>query len=354
MEKIVILGGGYGGQSAAKQLLERGIPDDTRIELIDRLPYQGLKTEYYALASGSIADVDIRVHYPEDPRLSITYGEIVSIHLENQQVWLQDTDPISYDILIIALGCTDKFHGIPGAEEFTYGVQSLSATRKTYQAINDIKPYGQLSIVGGGLSGVEIASELRECRSDLNIRIMDRGDSILSAFPIRLQKYVTSWFLEHDIEINPNVSISKVEPHILWNQNEQISTDITVWTAGIQPSAIVQNLDLTKDPQGRIIINEYHQVPVHPEVYIVGDCASLPFAPSAQLAEAQGKQVAEVIQALSKGQSPQLGQMKLKGVLGSLGKKAGFGLMGKKTVMKGRVPRLLKSGILWMSKRHFG
>lgn len=354
MEKIVILGGGYGGLSAASQLMENGLPNQAHIELIDRLPYQGLKTEYYALASGSIADVDIRVPFPNDPRLTVTYGEITGIELEQRQITLINAEPIYFDQLIIALGCTDKFHDIPGAEQFAYSIQSLSATRKTYQAINNVKPFGQVSIVGGGLSGVELASELRECREDLNIHILDRGDSILSAFPARLQKYVTTWFLEHDIKICSHASITKVEPDRLWNIDQPIDTDVTVWTAGIQPADLVQQLDLPKDPQGRLLINEYHQVPSHPHVYIVGDCASLPFAPSAQLAEAQGKQVADVMQAIWRQETPHLGKIKLKGVLGSLGKKAGFGMMGKRRVMIGRVPRVLKSGVLWMSKHHFG
>jgi NADH dehydrogenase len=140
----------------------------------------------------------------------------------------------------------------------------------------------------------------------------------------------------------------------LYNQVEIIRTDVTVWTAGIQPSPVVQAMALPKDKQGRLLINEYHQLPDYNEVYVVGDCASLPFSPSAQAAEAQGKQVAEVLKAIWKDEKPKLGKIKLKGVLGSLGKKTGFGIMGKRTIMTGMVPRALKSGVLWMSKHHFG
>ena len=90
------------------------------------------------------------------------------------------------------------------------------------------------------------------------------------------------------------------------------------------------------------------------EVFVVGDCASLPFSPSAQAAQAQGKQIAEAIQAIWKGETPKLGKIKLRGTLGSLGKKSGFGIMGKRTLMTGKIARMLKSGVLWKSKRHFG
>ncbi|GGD75231.1 NAD(P)/FAD-dependent oxidoreductase [Paenibacillus nasutitermitis] len=355
MKRFVILGGGYGGLTVAHQLLDGELPDDTIIVMIDRMPYQGLKTEYYSLVAGTVADIDLRVGFPSDPRLLIMYGEVLSVDLESRQVGIAGQDPIHYDWLVIALGCTDKFHSIEGAELYSNSIQTFTAARKTYQAVNDVKPYGQVTIVGGGLSGVEIASELREGRPDINIRIVDRGPSILSAFPGKLQNYVSSWFTEHEVEMRGHVSLHKVEQGVLYDQNDTspLMTDVIVWTAGIQPVSLVQKINLPKDSTGRLIINEYHQLPDHQEVFIVGDCASVPFAPSAQAAEAQGKQVAEVMQAHWSGKKPKLSKIKLKGVLGSLGKKSGFGLMGRTPIM-GRVPRVLKSGVLWMSKHHLG
>lgn len=353
MSKLVILGGGYGGLTLALHLLEKEPPYGTEIVLVDRMPYQGLKTEYYALAAGTVSEAEIRVQFPADPRVKLKYGEVTRVDLERKLVNMEGCDPISYDWLVIALGCVDRFHGIEGAQQYAHSIQTLSSARKTYQSINDLQPYAQVSIVGGGLSGVEIASELRESRPDLNIRVIDRGASILSSFPEKLQAYVREWFLEHEVEMLSRISLTKVEPGILYNGHEEILTDLAVWTAGIQPSPIVQQLDLPKDNQGRVLLNEYYQVPAYPEVFVVGDCASLPFSPSAQAAEEQGKQVADVMHALWKGETPRLKPIKLKGVLGSLGKKAGFGMMGSRTIM-GKVPRVLKSGVLWMSKHHFG
>lgn len=353
MKKFVILGGGYGGLTVAKELLEKQLPADTVITMIDRMPYQGLKTEYYALASGTVSDVDLRVSYPVDPRLIMKYGEVTRIALDEKLIYLNQDEPIAYDWLVISLGCTDNFHGITGAEEHSCSIQTFSSTRHTYQMLNDVKPYGQVTIVGGGLSGVEVAAELRESRTDLNIRVLDRGPSILSAFPGKLQEFVRTWFNEHDVEMQSYVSLCRLEQGVLYNKDELIYTDSTVWTAGIQPVSVVQQLDVLKDAQGRVLINENHQIPTHKEVFVVGDCASLPYSPSAQAAEGQGKQVVEVITDLWNGKTPKLGKIKLKGVLGSLGKKSGFGLMGKRPMM-GRVPRLIKSGVLWMSKRHSG
>ncbi len=354
MKKFVILGGGYGGLTIALEMLKKDLPEDTVIVLVDRMPFQGLKTEYYALASGTIAETQIRVSFPIDPRLIIKYGEVTAVDVKARQVLFADNEPLDYDWIVIGLGCVDNYHGIPGAEQYSNSIQTFSQTRMAYQRVNDAAPYGQITIVGGGLSGVEMAAELRESRPDVNIRILDRGSSILSAFPGKLQEFVRDWMLHHDIELRSNISLSRLNGTELYNQDELIRTDVTIWTAGIQPSPVVQSLDFDKDKQGRVLLNEFHQVPAHPEVFVVGDCASLPFSPSAQAAEAQGEQIAEVMFAIWNGETPRLGKIKLKGVLGSLGKKSGFGIMGRRTVMTGKIARALKSGVLWMSKRHFG
>jgi NADH dehydrogenase len=354
MKKFVILGGGYGGLTIASQLLEKNLPEDTVIVMVDRMPFQGLKTEYYALASGTIAETHIRVGFPVDPRLILTYGEINAVDLDNKQVRFADREPLEYDWLVIGLGCVDNYHGIVGAETYSNSIQTFGQTRATYHKVNDVAPYGQVSIIGGGLSGVEMAAELRESRPDLNIRLIDRGPSLLSGFPDNLQKYVREWMDLHHIEQRTHISLTRLEGEDLYNNDEIIRTDVTIWSAGIQPSPIVQALNVDKDNQGRVKLNEYHQIPAYTDVYVVGDCASLIFSPSAQAAQAQGKQIAEVVQAIWDGETPRLGKIKLKGVLGSLGKKSGFGIMGKRTVMTGMIARALKSGVLWMSKRHFG
>ena len=82
MKRFVILGGGYGGLTVAQELLEGDLPENTVIVLIDRMPYQGLKTEYYSLVAGTVADIDLRVSFPSDPRLIVTYGEVTDVDLE--------------------------------------------------------------------------------------------------------------------------------------------------------------------------------------------------------------------------------------------------------------------------------
>lgn len=355
MKNLVILGGGYGGMRALARLLPNQLPDDVSITLIDRVPYHCLKTEYYALAAGTISDQHVRVSFPEHQRLTIKYGEVTKISIEENKVYLQDEEPVSYDDIIIGLGCEDKYHNVPGADIHTYSIQTIEKSRRTYQALNNLSPGSVVGIVGAGLSGVELASELNESRPDLKVKLFDRGKHILSAFSERLSTYVENWFLEHNVEIINQSNITKVEEKTLYNHDEAIHCDAIVWTAGIQPTKVVRDMNVEKDPQGRVVLTKHHNIPGNEHVYVVGDCASLPHAPSAQLAEGQAEQIVQILLKRWKGEElPEtLPVIKLKGVLGSLGKKHGFGLVAERPIT-GRVARLLKSGILWMYKYHNG
>ena len=116
--------------------------------------------------------------------------------------------------------------------------------------------------------------------------------------------------------------------------------DVIVWTAGIQANKIVRELGEEMDRSGRLIITPRHHLPNDEHVFIFGDCASLPHAPSAQLAEGQAEQIVEVLKKRWNGEEPptEFPTIKLKGVLGSLGKKHGFGMMADRAIT-GRVAR---------------
>jgi len=355
MKKLVILGGGYGGKRIIDELLPNRLPKDVNIILVDRNPYHSLKTEYYALAAGTISDQHIRVTFPEHPQLTYVCGNVTGISLENSTIQLEDGEEISYDDLVIGLGCVDKYHNVPGAKEHTYSIQTIEQSRATYQALNNLSEGATVSIVGAGLSGVELASELIESRPDLKIKLFDRSKLILSSFSPRLSNYVANWFTSHNVEIISESNITKVEPNTLYNHDQPIQSEIIVWTAGIQPVKLVRDLPVEKDKQLRVKLTPQHFIPNFENAFVVGDCASLDHAPSAQLSQAQAEQIVTVLEKKWKGEPlpESFPNIKFKGMLGSLGKKHGFGLVGE-TPIKGRVARLLKSGILWMHKFHKG
>ncbi|UCZ52538.1 NAD(P)/FAD-dependent oxidoreductase [Bacillus shivajii] len=355
MRKLLILGGGYGGLRVIQKLLSSSGMHDTSITLIEKEPYHSLKTEFYALAAGTVADKHLRMSFPNDVRLELKFETVSEIVLEENLVRLANDEELSYDDLVIGLGCEDKYHNVPGAPEHTLSIQSMRKARKTYQALQSIQVNGTVAIVGAGLSGVELASELRESRPDLNVKLFDRGKNILSMFPPKLYNYVTEWLVDNGVEIINEANITKVEENTLYNHDEPVYADAIIWTAGIQANRLVRDLDVEKDGMGRVVVTKYHEAPGYDNVFVIGDCAKLDHAPSAQLAEAQAEQVSMLLEKKWNGEEypDELPKIKLKGVLGSLGKKHGFGLMGEKA-LTGRVPRVLKSGVLWMYKYHSG
>ena len=222
--------------------------------------------------------------------------------------------------------------------------------------LSELPNGAKVGIVGAGLSGIELASELRESREDLKIYpLYDRGERILRRFPEKLSQYIENWFKKNDVTVVPNSDINRVEPGCIYNNDVPEELDLVVWTAGIQPVEVVRNLPIDISKGGRVILNQYHQVPTYKNVYVVGDCAELPHAPSAQLAEAQGDQIADVMKLQWQGKAlpEKMPEIKVQGFLGSLGDKKGFAYIMDRTVT-GRLASILKSGVLWLYKYHNG
>ena len=357
MERLVILGGGYGGVRILQLLLPNVLPEDISITLVDRVPYHSLKTEFYSLVAGTTTHQHVQVPFPfpNHPQLQFKYGEIESVNLDEKLVHFEGQDSLSYDYLVIGLGSEDMYHNVPGAEKHSLSIQTISQSKKTFQALNKLAPGSSVAIVGAGITGVQLASELAESHRNLDIHIYDRGKHILSTFPERLSIYVENWFDNNGINIINYANVTTVEENALFNHETLIEHDAIVWTAGIQPSRIIRELSVEKDKFGRVVLTNQHNLPNYESVYVLGDCASLPYAPSAQLAEGQAEQIVEVLLNRWYGSEPPevFPPIKLKGVLGSLGKKHGFGLLADRPIT-GRVARLIKSGILWAYKYHNG
>lgn len=353
MKNLVILGGGYGGMKALTGLLALDLPDDLQITVVDKNPYHSYKTEFHTIVAGTAADIDVRSNFPKHDRVNYEFGTVRSIDYEHNEIYFRNrTTVISYDYLIIGLGSEDAYHGVEGAAQHTESVQSFSRARHSGLSVGNLKAYGKLTIVGAGLSGIEVASEVRESRPDLNIRLLDRGSSVLSAFDPKIQAHVGNWFIKNDVEVLHHANVEYVEKDGVCNNGICYVNDVTVWTAGVQTHHLMKNTAFKKDQYNKIIVNDFYQVPGNENIYIIGDNAASEFSPSAQLAGQHGEQVAAILGNILNGkQAKKPKEIKLRGTLGSLGKSDGFASMFQQS-LTGFVPRLTKSGILWLQKRH--
>ncbi|MUV37574.1 NADH dehydrogenase [Lentibacillus sp. JNUCC-1] len=334
-------------------LLGRSLPDDVRLIVVDKNPYHSLKTEFFTIAAGTEAERNVRMDFPDNDRVEYVFAHVQDIDTEAKEIVFSDkNDHLHYDYLIIGLGCEDNYHGVDGAPEYTESVQTFSQARHTGMAVGNLKAYGKLTVVGAGLSGIEVASEIRESRSDLNIRLLDRGGSVLRAFSPRIQAHVSDWFSKNGVEVLHHANVEYVEKDGVCNNGVCYVNDVTIWTAGVQPHYLVRALPYEKDQQNKIVVNDFYQVPSDPNVYVLGDCASSEFSPSGQLAGAQGDAITDVLHSVLHGKEPRIPkEPKLKGTLGSLGSSDGFGNMFQQP-FTGWLPRVAKSGVLWLHKRH--
>ncbi|GGE52610.1 NADH dehydrogenase-like protein YutJ [Pullulanibacillus camelliae] len=347
MSHIVVLGGGYGGLEAIKQLIKKHTKQPFYITLVDRHPFHSLKTQHHALAAGTLSDEKTRMKFPKHECLNVYYAEILRVDLKQRCV-VTDRETVYYDYLIIALGAEDKWQSLKGAQTFTRSLQTIEQTRKTYEEIQNTKPYGTIKIIGGGLTGVELASELRESRKDLNIHILERGHSVLKHFSPMIQSYVNEWFNAHDIQVKQRSHLEYISDHAIYNNGQREYADLIIWAAGIQPSHVVSKLQVEKDRFGRILINRQSRLISDKRVFVVGDCSSTPFFPSAQIAKQQGRIVGNsLLDELSHRAIKQKKGLTHKGTLGSLGRKVGFGAIGNRSLI-GRVPKIMKNYVEYL------
>ncbi|GEN33599.1 NAD(P)/FAD-dependent oxidoreductase [Aneurinibacillus danicus] len=354
-KNIVLLGAGYGGISFLNTVLPH-IPPDVRITVIDRLPHHTIKPEYYALASGSLNENKVKAAFPVHSQVDYIQDEIEEIQISFHKVICKQQE-VRFDQLIVALGCVDNHFNVPWAEEYTESIQSFSKAMKTRAKIDNLPPASRVVIIGGGLSGVEFSSDLSEQHRELNITLLERSEEVLSTLPDRIRKYVRQYLDDHGVEVLTNVSVTMVDDKAVYYGPDRTALpyDVCVWTAGIMPNPLSNPLLAysNADRMNRIVVKENYELPYYNDIFVVGDCASSEFAPSAQLAHIQGKQLGEYFISVWKGHEYRPEPIKLKGVLGYLGKKTGFGLVND-NILLGKVPNVIKSGVLWMHKHHMG
>lgn len=348
--RIILIGGGYGGMYLLRTLFER-LPEDVEITLVDRLPKSPLKTEFYSLSAGTTSLQDVTLSFPSHPQLNVVFDEVLAVDQLQKQITLREQGILAYDTLVFALGCVDHYHDVPGAEQYAYGLQSLKRAQVTGQAILTLDAYRSVVLIGAGLTGIELTAELRESRPDLQVTLIDRNERVLSGFSPKLQEYVENWLTKHDVKIMHHMQTKAIhEGYIEWEDGE-LAYDRLVWTAGIQANPLVRSLHCETDSIGRAVVNEWMQLVDDPSVFVIGDSAASGHAPSAQLAEFHGEYVAHIVLAQWSGRQLPARVYQNRGALGSLGKTAGFGSI-KGMDLEGKIPRMLKSGVLWNYKKH--
>lgn len=318
------------------------------------------------VASGSIETRHIVHPIRQLCRKIHFYQSVVeSIDLRNQTVTASHPSASlrhtwQFDYLVLALGSVTNFFRLPGLEENAITLKSLGdaihirnhVIDKLEQAEIEEDPRRRAElltfvIAGGGFAGVELAGELNDFlkeasrhyptirRSDIQVYLVEAMPRILPEVGDELAAFAARNLRRREIEIMTGVQVTGASvQRVDLKDGREIRTRTLVWTAGVSTNPLVAQLDCEKDERGRVIVNEFLELPGHPNIWAVGDCASVlnpttgrPSPPTAQHAVREGKSAARNIVAVIHGRPKRPFRYKMIGQLAMLGHHAGVGII---------------------------
>jgi len=375
-KKIVILGGGFAGVECARQL-ESHFGNNSEIELVlvsedNFLLFTPMLPQ---VASGMIETRHIVMPIRTICHKTKFYeGRVKNVDPFGKIVTLWGTGDkrgisIHYDYLVVALGSETNFFGMADVEKNAYTMKTLNDAvmlrnriiDMLEQAENETDPILRKSfltfvIVGGGFAGIETAGELMDLlldarknystihKEEIKVIVLEALPMILPGFNEKLAKFAKQKMLERGINIKlktavtsfdgTEVTVKSLDEYtkdpVDESKIDAIRTKTLIWTAGVTPVNTIKR-SMLKTDKGKVIVNDFLEVPEFSGVFAIGDCAlfidpqtNRPFAPTAQLAEAQAKTAAHNLNALIKNLEKKKFQFKSKGQMAIIGKRTGI------------------------------
>jgi NADH:ubiquinone reductase (H+-translocating) len=350
-KKVVIIGGGFGGLAAAKTL------DDSICDviLIDRTNHHLFQPLLYQVATAALSPADIAVPIRsilnKKKNTRIILDEAIAIDKAKKIVKLKNSE-LEYDYLILAPGSHHSYFGKDEWSSFAPGLKTLSDALTIREKIinslemaekeNDIetkKKYLTFVIVGGGPTGIELAGAIAEIAKktiikdyknfkadDANIILIEALPRILNTFVEKISQRTEKYLISMGVRIFKNTKVENVTENGVQTSNQFIETLCVTWAAGNQASSLLKTLDIETDRAGRIAVEEDCSITEHPELFVIGDAALLKdengkFLPgTAPVAMQQGRFVAKIINAESKGKSRVTFRYIDKGNMATIGK----------------------------------
>jgi NADH dehydrogenase FAD-containing subunit len=298
---VVIVGGGYAGTVAANRLRSNANVD---ITLVNPRPVFVERIRLHQLAAGtSTATVDYGTLLGEGIQLVV--DAVDRIDTRSRRVLLTSGSELSYDYLIYAVGSTGAMPAVPGAGEFAFSVADLdSATRLRY-VLTDLRPDAPVTVVGGGLTGIEAASELAEegrrvtlvCGGTLGPSLSERG-----------RRSVAKQLRKLGVNVLESVAVSQVRwDSVVLADEAVLPSAATVWTAGFGVPDLAARSGLRTDGLGRLLTDETLTSLSDERVVAAGDSAApsgQPLRMSCQAAGPLGAQAANTVLSRIAGNTP--------------------------------------------------
>jgi NADH:ubiquinone reductase (H+-translocating) len=359
--RILILGGGFAGAYAALHLEKRlGRAADVEVVLVSRENFVLFTPMLHEVAGADLAVTDIVQPLRKMFRHTrVVIADVEAIDLATRQVRIRHRDlpnpyDISYDQLVLALGAVTNFYHIPGLAEHALTMKTLGdAIRVRNQVIDALeladnqenetarKTTLTVVIAGGGFAGVEtigaVNDFLREgmkfyphLRPDMmRVVLVHPGEVILPELSESLGRYAEKKQGARGVEIRLRTKVAGYDgQEVTLDDGTKIATRMLIWTAGTSPAPVLAGLPCALQ-HGRVVTDEFLQVPNFPGVWALGDCAFIPdpfhpgkaCPPTAQYAVREGAVLAGNLVAVLRGQPPRPFRFKILGLLASIGRR---------------------------------
>jgi NADH dehydrogenase FAD-containing subunit len=274
--RIVVLGAGYSGAIAAGRLARRLRREDVALTLVNAEPDFVERVRLHQLATGQELRPRPFAEMFAGTGVELRLGRVTGIDVERKTVTVAATDgteELAYDSLVYALGSGWTDHGVPGVAEHADELASRAGALRLRARLAGLTAGQPVLVVGGGLTGVEAATEIAEARPDLDVALAARaglGDWLSPKGARHLRKV----FGRLGITAHEHTDVTGVAAgHVSTTAGTRLPAAVTVWTTGfaVHPLARDTGLEVTDD--GQIVVDGTMRSVSHPDVYAVGDAA---------------------------------------------------------------------------------
>jgi NADH dehydrogenase len=301
MPHVVIIGGGFGGLSAARGL--RGAPVD--VTILDRRNHHVFQPLLYQVAMAVLSPGDIaspiRWILRNQRNVEVLLGDVDRIEPDRKMLHLTDGAEVGYDYLIVAAGATHAYFGhddwLPYAPGLKTLEDALEMRRRVLLAFEWAErepdparrgPLLTFVIVGGGPTGVELAGALAEiARQSLakdfrhfdptssKIILLEGGPAVLPSFPEPLREAARRDLERLGVEVRTGTLVTRIGRGFVEAGESRIAAETVLWAAGVAASPLGAALGAPVDRVGRVLVQPDLTIPGHADVFVIGDLASL-------------------------------------------------------------------------------
>ncbi|MFD3516666.1 NAD(P)/FAD-dependent oxidoreductase [Streptomyces sp. NPDC058657] len=280
--RIVVLGAGYAGAITAGRLAKRLHHDDIEITLVNGEPDFVERIRLHQLAAGQ--------DLPNRPLHELYAGTgvrvrtawVTAVDADRKTVELSGGSGLPYDTLVYALGSTAADHGVPGVAEYAHNLAGRQGALRLRARLAELAPGDTVMIAGGGLTGIEAATEIAEAHPHLKVAIAARA-GVGTWLSDKARRHLDDALGRLAITVHEGADITRVERDgVLTTTTGQeegaggtrrLPADVTVWTTGFTVHPIAAASALEVSDTGRIVVDGTMRSVSHPDVYAVGDAA---------------------------------------------------------------------------------